>query len=136
MSAENVEIVRRLYQTVERGDTAAVFAFYDPEVEWDMTRGPLAGLTGWGVYRGHEGLRRFFRERHEAWEEITDECEELIDGGQAVISITTSRGRGRTSGIEVEGRNSSVWTIENGKIVRVVWFATRAEALTAAGLSE
>ncbi len=136
MSEETVAIVRRLYETVERGDTAAVLAFYDPEVEWDMTRGPLAGLTGWGVYRGHEGLRRFFRERHEAWEEIADECEELIDGGQAVISITTSRGRGRASGIEVEGRNSSVWTIADGKIVKVVWFSTQAEALKAVGLPE
>ena len=30
----------------------------------------------------------------------------------------------------------AVWTIRNGKVVRVVWFPTREEALEAAGLSE
>jgi ketosteroid isomerase-like protein len=135
MSEENVEIVRDLYETVSRGDAAAVLALYDAEVEWDMTRGPLAGLTGWGVYRGHEGLRRFFRERYEAWEEIEDDCEELIDAGDQVISVTTTRGRGRGSGIEIEGTNASIWTIRDGKIARVVWFGRRDEALEAAGLS-
>ena len=136
MSEENVEIVRRLYDTVARRDAAAVLDLYDPEVEWDMTRGPLAGLTAWGVYRGHEGLQRFFRERYEAWDEIEDHCEELIDAGDRVISVTTTRGRGRSSGVEVEGTNASLWTIRDGKIVRVVWFGSRDEALEAAGLSE
>jgi uncharacterized protein len=101
-----------------------------------MSRGPLAGLTAWGIYRGHEGLRRFFRERYEAWEEIEDHCEELIDAGEQVISVTTTRGRGRSSGVEVEGANASIWTVRDGKIVRVVWFGRRDEALEAAGLSE
>jgi ketosteroid isomerase-like protein len=49
----------------------------------------------------------------------------------------TVRGRGRASGIEVEARSgAAVWTMREGKIVRVVWFPTRAEALEAAGLSE
>jgi hypothetical protein len=29
-----------------------------------------------------------------------------------------------------------VWTIRKGKVIRVVWFPTRADALEAAGLSE
>jgi len=101
MSPANVEIVRRLYDTVAQRDPAAVLAFYDPEVEWDMTRGPLAGFTASAVYRGHEGLQRFFRERSEAWEEIEDHCDELIDAGEQVVSVTTTRGRGRSSGIEL-----------------------------------
>ena len=136
MSEENVEIVRRIYDAVAREDAPAVFDFYDPEVEWDMSRGPLAGLTAWGVYRGHDGLRQFFRERQEAWEEIEDHLDELIDAGEQVISVTTTRGRGRSSGIEVEGTNASLWTIRNGKILRVEWFGERAAALQASGLRE
>ncbi len=69
-------------------------------------------------------------------EEIEDDCEELIDAGDQVISVTTTRGRGRRSGIEIEGTNASIWTIRDGKIVRVAWFGRRDEALEAAGLSE
>jgi len=31
---------------------------------------------------------------------------------------------------------AGVWTIHDGKIIRVVWFPTRPEALEAAGLRE
>jgi len=34
MSRENVEIVRRLYDAIDRGDTTAVLGLYDPEIEW------------------------------------------------------------------------------------------------------
>jgi ketosteroid isomerase-like protein len=59
MSQENVEIVRRVYDAAARHDAATVMALYDPEVEWDNSTG-LGGITGGGVYRGHEGLRPSF----------------------------------------------------------------------------
>jgi ketosteroid isomerase-like protein len=136
MSQENVEIVRRMYDAVARRDAATVLTFYDPEVEWDITRRPIGGLVGGGVYHGHEGLRSFFRKWYEAWESIAEELEELIDTGEHVIAVVTSRGRGRASGVAVETRGAAVWTIRKGKVVRVVWFSTREEALEAAGLSE
>ena len=76
------------------------------------------------------------RDRYEAWESIEDECEELIDGGDHVVSVVNSRGRGRASGVEVELTHAAVWTIGQGKVVRVAWFGTREQALEAAGLSE
>jgi ketosteroid isomerase-like protein len=136
MSRENVEVVRRVYDAVARGDTAAVLALYDREVEVDTSQTPLPRLIGGGGFRGHEGLRGFFRERNEAWENIEDHCEELIDAGENVISVVTSRGRGRTSGIEVETNVAGVWTIRAGKVIRVVWLSTRKEALEAVGLRE
>ena len=61
MSEENLEIVRQVYAAAARRDAATVLALYDPEVEWDNSVG-LGGTSGQGVYRGHEGLRQFFRE--------------------------------------------------------------------------
>ena len=136
MSRENVEVVRRMYDAVVRGDTEAVIGSYDPEVEWDTTRLASEGITGSGTYRGHEGVRRFFREWNEAWEDSRFDLEELIEADQQVVSVVTRRGRGRASGVEVEAPGAVVWTIRSGKIVRVVLFATRAEALEAVGLRE
>ncbi len=82
MSRENVEIVNRIYEAIARGDVGTVLALYDPEVEWIFARSPFRGLVKDDVYRGHDGLRRFIRERYEdAWEEIKDELAELIDAG-------------------------------------------------------
>jgi len=136
MSEENVEIVRRLFDAVARHDTEAVLAAYDPNVEYDFSKSPLVALVGSTVYRGHEGMRQWVRDRYESWESIADDCQELIDAGQAVVSFVVTRGRGRSSGVETELQHYGVWTIADGKIVRVGWFYAREEALEAAGLSE
>jgi ketosteroid isomerase-like protein len=137
MSEENVEVVRAIYDAVGRRDAASVFALYDPDVEVDGSRLPEAQLTGWTFMRGHDDLRAFYREWYEAWENAEDDCEELIDAGEHVISVVVRRGRGRTSGVEVEiTRRAGVWTIRNGKVVRVVWFTSSEEAREAAELLE
>lgn len=141
MSRENVEVVRRVHEATARHDSQATLALYDPEVEWDISQHPAAGLTAGSsiedqIYRGHEGLRRLFRSRKEAFETIEDRIEELIDAGDQVISIGTTHARGRASGAEVKRINCQVWTIRNGKVVRVASFGTREDALRAAGLPE
>ena len=135
MSHENVEIVRKVYEASARRDAAAVLSFYDPEVEWDITSSPAKDLMGHNVYRGHEGLRTFFREWYEAWEEVSADYEELVDAGDNVIAMETTRGRGRLSGAPVELPHFSVWTLRDGRIVRVSWFGSWEEATQAAGLS-
>jgi len=138
VSQENVEIVRRLFDAVAGRDAATVLALYDRDLEWDGSRSRWSELLQAGVsFRGHEGLRRFSRAYYEMWESFHDEIQELIDAGDHVVSVVTTRGRGRTSGIDVEWRgNAGVWTIREGKIVKVAWFSTRSEALKAVGLEE
>jgi ketosteroid isomerase-like protein len=137
MSEENVEIVRRAYEAAAQRDNLAAIALYGSEVEWDISHAPARDLLGEPhVYHGHVGLRKFFRAWYEAWERVVPDLEELIDADEHVISVETTRGRGRASGAEVELPHFAVWTIRDGKIDRVVWFGTREEALKAAGLSE
>ena len=93
-------------------------------------------MTGGSVFRGHEGLRSWSREWYEAWESLEEDVEELIDAGDQVISVVTGRARGRASGLEGNFPLAAVWTIHEGRIIRVVWFPTRGEALEAVGLSE
>ena len=137
MAQENVEIVRRVYDAVARRDTKSVLELYDPDVELHTSRSAWRELDEGGeVHRGHEGLRASFRKLYEVWEKWEDNPDELIDAGEHVVSVVTSRSRGRTSGVEVDSHHAAIWTVRDGKIVRVVWFATRAEALEAVGLSE
>ena len=135
MSEENVEIVRRVYEAAARRDTATVLALYDPEVEWDSSR------VAWGdrtqrICHGLEDLQAFLRDWYEVWEEYEDDLKEVVDTGEHVVSVATGRGRGRVSGVEVGAQGAGLWTIREGKVIRVVWFRTREEALEAAGLSE
>ena len=135
MSRENVEVVRQVFEAGARGDSDAVLALYDPEVEWDASR-TQPGLGEFAdVVHGHEGIRAFFRKWREAWDTDEYRYEELIDAGDTVVSIATQTGAGRVSGVEITRLLAGVWTIRDGKIVHVVWFPTREGALEAAGLA-
>jgi ketosteroid isomerase-like protein len=139
MSEENVEIVRRLFDAVARRDTESVLALYDPHVQWDGSRHRWAEVMGIQAARwqGHESLRNWSRQYYDSWESLEDTVEELIDAGEQVVVIVTTRGKGRGSGIEVEWKDhAGLFSVRENKIVRVVWFPNRAEALAAAGLSE
>ena len=137
MSQENVEVVRGIIDSHERGDFDAVFAEYDPEIEWHLS-GVFARVSDFDpVYYGHAGVRSFWRQWFAAWERADFEYEEFIDAGDSVVTILTQRVRGRTSGIELEWNSyAQVWTVRNAKIVRVEFFQHREEALEAAGLRE
>ena len=136
MSQGNAELLRRLFEAVARRDAGTVLALYHPDIDWDGTRSRWGEvMPGEARWRGHDGLRRFFRMYYEMWEDLQDEPVEMIEAGEHVVAIVNSRARGRASGAVVEwGEHASVWTFRDGKVIRVVWLPTRAEALEMAGL--
>jgi ketosteroid isomerase-like protein len=127
MSQENVDVVRRLFAVLDRQDWRAALAFFDPEVEWSPTE---------GTYRGLEGLASGVAEWLEPWEEHQIEAEEFTEAGNQVLAVVHLTGRGAGSGMEIDQRLFQVYAVRNGKIIRMVEFVTRDEALEAAGLQE
>ena len=64
------------------------------------------------------------------------EIEESRDWGDRVLVVTDHRASGRASGIPISMQTGEVLTMRDGKIIRQDFFASRDEALEAAGLSE
>ena len=133
MSEENVEIVRKSIDAVNRGDTDAWLGFLSPEVVWESL--PLPGFRD--VYRGRvearewrELLLEVFVEAHLEIEEITALSDDRVLIGHTQI------GRGRGSGLPVEQPSWAVFWLADGLITRRQVFWTRDEALEAAGLRE
>ena len=134
--SENVELVRAIVEASKRGEMHKVFAVYDSDIEWSIGELPMRGPDFERVYRGHEGIRTFWRTWAEAFETPSFDYEEFIDAGDTVVSVLSQRVRGRASGIEQEWKSyGQNWTFREGKVVRVEFFQTRGEALKAAGLS-
>jgi ketosteroid isomerase-like protein len=138
MSLKNVQVVRRIYEASAGRDAETVLALYDPEVEWDGSRHRWAEvMDGEPKWKGHAALRRFFQTYYEMWEGFEFDIEELLDAGENVVSVVTSRARGRSSGVVVEWTEQvAVWTIRDGRVVRVVWLPSREDALEAVRLRE
>jgi ketosteroid isomerase-like protein len=134
MSRENVDLVRRLWDTWNRRDHEAVFARYDEDIEWrggELLQVPDAEP----VYRGHEGVRTFWRTWLAAWEEVSYEAVEFRDAGDHVVALVENQHmRGRTSGVDLTLTYAQVWTLRDGKVVRMRSFADQDEALRSVGL--
>jgi uncharacterized protein len=134
MSEENVEVVRRALEAWGRGDREAVVDLLDPAVEWSMP----PNLPDAGTYRGRGEVVGRLEEFLEAWDDLAVTVEELVDAGDRVVALVRYSGRGRESGIEIAGMNTDaqVWTVRNGRALRVELYGGTAEALKAVGLSE
>jgi len=132
VSAENVEIVRRLCEAYARRDWDTAFALLAADIEWDAS---TAGM--WPdaeVTRGVEAVGAFFRRFLGTWEEYEVEFQEFIDAGDEVVVIVQDRGRGKGSGAEVERSFAQLWTVRDGKAARFRAYPDREDALRAAGL--
>jgi ketosteroid isomerase-like protein len=131
MSQQNVEIVQRAIDALNRGDMDAALLSSDPEVEVDWSRS--RGLTP-GIHRGYEAVRAFWTSIHETFERVTVSPEEFIEHGDHVLVPNRTRFRGR-EGIEVDTRSTVVVTLRDGRILRWELFQERADALEAMGLT-
>jgi ketosteroid isomerase-like protein len=128
MSKQNVQIARRAYEHLERTGEF-LWDVIDPEVEvHDPPLGPDSQ-----IYRGHEGLRLALANIQQAFDDPRFEAEEFRDAGDDVVVFVRMRARGKESGAEVEARIAHLWTMRDGKGVRVRVLG-RDEALEAAGL--
>jgi ketosteroid isomerase-like protein len=129
---ENVELLERAYEALNRRDLEAVVGLCDPEIEIDNTNAVFDAE----VYHGHEGLARFFAQGSEMWESQRFEPEEYIPVGADLVLVPqriVSLGR---DGIETIAHNSNLYTLRGGRAVRVKIFQTKAAALEALGLAD
>jgi uncharacterized protein len=132
MSQGNIDLTRRGYEAFARGDLDAVLEFMHPEIEaHDPPEVPDAA-----IYRGRDAVRRDWEETAGLFEDFSIDVEKSIDRDDEVVVFLRFRGRGRDSGAELEAPMAHVWTLHDGKAVRLRQFLDRAEALEAVGLSE
>jgi ketosteroid isomerase-like protein len=128
MSEENAEIVREAWDAYSRADYDRVAGFHDPHIV-------VITLEDGAVY-GNDAVLANYERWNEAWEGAETTLDEVIGRGDRVFLAARFHARGRASGVEVETRLYEVYTVRDGKVLRIDEYATRAEALEAAGLKE
>ena len=128
---KNIEILRRMFETWNRRDFDGLREFFDPAVEFYPGLQPPGEETR---YAGHDGMNEWIGNVTDLWVAVTVEPLERIENErEQVLSIDRWHFQGR-GGIEVDEELPTLFTFENGLIVRVNGFTDRVEALQAAGL--
>jgi ketosteroid isomerase-like protein len=132
VSAENVEIMRTAYDAIARRDRETLDRILRerlaPDFEFE------AALTG-ATYKGVDGF----------WELLDDiedtvgyrpEVQDAVDLGDHVLVVLRMSGRGSRSGVSVAQEGAVLVTFDGSTLVSGKSFASKAEALEAAGLRE
>jgi ketosteroid isomerase-like protein len=145
MSQENVELVTNL-QPAPDVDMAELFRRDDM---WSALAGAVApffhpdfesvppGVPGTESVRlGLDGLRAAWLGWMEPWLTYRAEIKQGIDAGDRVLLLTQDYGRREGGAEEIKIDGSALWTVSEGKIARAEFFADRADAFRAAGLTE
>lgn len=131
MAQEDVEVVKACFDALIRGDFEASIGAYARDTEWDDSEVRPDG----GVQRGRGAVWDRVRTWMGSFSEYSFELEQVLDAGDEVVVLFRDRGRGKTSGVEVEHHWGLVITVEGGAITRTVFHGDPAEALKAAGLA-
>lgn len=134
MSEQNIELVRRIYEGWANRDPETINLF-DPLIEvYPDPRSPWPGIEP--VYRGHAGVNRYLASIYDALAEYRAEPEEILDAGEQVLTLAIERALGKHSGVPVQIRYTAhVWTIREGRAVRLDINWDREDALKAVGLA-
>jgi ketosteroid isomerase-like protein len=133
MSSANLDLVRSIYATTERGEYGRV-DWADPEIEYVWVDGP-APRSGRGLAEMAEGMRNFLS----AWEDfrtVVEEYRELDD--DRVLVLLTAEGRGKVSGLDLrqtQARAADLVELSEGRVTRIVKYFDRDRALADLGLA-
>jgi ketosteroid isomerase-like protein len=132
MPEENVKLALEVADVLSSGNYDRLVAMADPDVEWHS----FFELGEGGVYRGHDGMRRYVDDLTEAWEFVRAEVADTMSVGNVVLLVGRIHYRGKGSGAEDATPAGWMFKFHRGKVIRFRAFREPEQVLEAAGLSE
>ena len=130
VSRENAELIRFAIEAYMRDGLAAVDEVWDPEIEFHED----PAFPESGVYRGARAIDAYFAQFRQHFEGFSFEVEEAVEAGEKVLALIHLRMRARGGDAHVDQRAGWVFTVRDGKVLRIEGYLDRDVARRAAGL--
>ena len=140
MSESDVAAVRRLYgrdygsldsEEVDRG-IEELLAFLAPEFEWHQDSRLFSATT----IKGAEEMRLFLEETRDTFDQWRYDADRFEEREGQIVVTGRIVGRGRRGGEPFESEFGHVWTVRDGRGVRLDSWFDAVKALRAAGLGD
>jgi ketosteroid isomerase-like protein len=131
MSHANVEIAKRAIEAFNRSDIDAFAALTTPDFEWSPSMGAIEGE----IFRGREGIEKYFANLNDAWEKFHIRRDGFRDLADLVIMLGRLEGCGKGSGVPVDASLGMVFDFRGETISCIRGYLDHGEALRAAGVS-
>lgn len=127
MSADNVAIIRKLYDAFAVGDVPGVLGAMSPSIVWNEAENfPYADGN---PYKGPEAVANgVFMRCGTEWDGFTVTIDEILDGGETVVALGRYSGVYKTTGKAMNAQLAHVWRIRDGKIAQFQQYTDTAQA--------
>jgi ketosteroid isomerase-like protein len=133
VSAENVDAVRASWEGWNREGMDALSCHWHPDITWRAIEGAPDDV---GVMEGRDAVRAYVADWDETFDDLRVEPLEVMDAGdETVIAVQRASGVAKGSGVPTELVYGVVYTVRDGLIVSGREYATREQALAAAGVT-
>jgi ketosteroid isomerase-like protein len=114
MSAENVEIVRRLYEAFGKGDIPGVLGAFAKDIVWNEAENFI--YADRNPYVGPQAvLEGVFLRIVSEWNDFTVTPDSILDAGDQVVTLGTYSGTSKKTGKSVKAQMVHVWNLSEGK---------------------
>jgi len=135
MSQENLELAKRLGAMMRAGDIDGALALIADDL---VLTDHYFSLDEPSVFHGREAALGHWAATVQAFAGLHREVDERLDVGDWVITVGRWKGRGKASGVPVQGRRAvDALRWRDGKVVDMqLGFGSKAGALDAVGLRE
>jgi len=112
----DAELTREAFALWNAREFDRLLLYFYSDVIWNTT--PM-GAPGIEEYRGHDGMRRFFRDWLDAFPDSTIEVEDVETRGEWSMSTSKQHVTGGGSGVPVEFRYWGIGHWRDGKLLYV-----------------
>ncbi len=130
MSQVGADLVRRFIGALNRRDLEDFLAVCHPDVEFRSFASDLGG-----PFRGHAGMRVYFHEFTDTFDEYHFEIERIEDRGDLLVGWVRAHARARASGVDLDWQPVVATRLRDGRLWRVAAGRCEQEAINSVGLS-
>jgi ketosteroid isomerase-like protein len=126
------ELLDRLYDAINRRDLDAILELCTEDSAWDLSE----VMPDQTLYRGHEGIRRYFDEIWSIAEDFHfEDIEYRKADDETVVAMFRLIVRGTVSGAAVDDRYAALWWIRGEQAAGQKVYPDAEAALKAVGLA-
>jgi ketosteroid isomerase-like protein len=123
----DIDVIKAVFEAFSERDVEGVIARSHPDVEFSAVTGDHAGRTE--PYRGHDGLRQYFRDVSAVWDELRIVPGEYREDGDVIL--VTGRVSARSPARIVAGSTGWIWRVRDGLVTYARVYASAADAMAA-----
>ena len=127
MAGSDIDVVKAVCAAFTERDVEGVLAHADADMVFSPVTGDYAGRTE--PYRGHDGLRQYFRDVAVVWDDLRIVPGEFRQTGNTIL--VTGRVSARSPARIVAGSTGWIWRLRDGLVVYARAYHSAAEAMAA-----